>query len=136
MVKDDKIYASINFGTKTMDEAWQDEFIAEQMRKADIEYLKEKYNEQLLLLKDIGRLSKEAILYQRFIAGHPVKESDDFESYRHSEVILSTRQNELELVKAEIDMQLVKMELQPIRIQHLFLGDEEDEVDEPEKTVN
>jgi len=113
-----------------------DESLSQQMRDADIKYLKEKYEEKLNLLKDIGRLKKETILYNRFIAGNPVKDNDDFDSYKHSEVILSTRENELQLVDAEIDMQLVKMELQPIQVQHLYLDDSEPPEEEPQKNLN
>jgi len=123
MIDNDLIYKNINFGNKTIEEAWQDESLAKQMIEADESYLSDLLGQKRQLLVDIKRLEKEALIYSKHQDGVTFKNHNP-EEYELSEILFLDRKGELAIVESKIEAHLLKSGAEPVEIR--FLNQEEE----------
>lgn len=141
MIFDDEIYAKAELNGKTPQEAASEgpemEEALEQMHE---EYMKNLYAQQYELLKDIKRLSRETLIYQKYEKGEETPKGISAVDYKHSEYLLNAAENDLRINKFKIEAEFAKFRKQKPQLYIVtdeeFIGDESTSSEPEENKLN
>lgn len=135
MIFDKEVYKDLDLGEKSAQEAaLESEEMSNAIDEAQERYLRNLYQEQYSLLKDIKRLSRETLIYNKAQKNQPIPKDVRPQEFEYSEFLLNAAENDLRINQSKIEMEFAKLKRQKPKV--FIISDDFDEEEPEEKKLN